>query len=417
MKLIKIGRKVNPFAGIYFCMKALKENRIPELITSQLGERPKQAKFSFADNILGWLYCNFCGADRLEDAQHLKQYLEPTPGIHLPSSDSMGIVFKSFATESSTIISDTGRQHTFNINMKLNGLMIDIAKKLKQIQGDVLDYDNVIIPTEKLDATYTYKKTCGYQPGVAFMGHAPVYIEGRSGHTVASYNMAETLDRCFRLLQEKGIEVKRFRSDSAAYQKAIIEDLTTRGMDFFIRMNDSRTLHDMVLFHREWDSIKVGKADYEIAEMRYAPFGGETEYRIVITRIETQTGKPDKYGLGTCYNYRAIITNNEGMSKEEVLRFYNNRGKIERNFDELGNCFNWWNLPFSYLAENTVFMIIGSICHIIYKYIITRFSSKLDFLCPSFRLKKFITYFISVSGEWTGRTLKLYTESDYQLLE
>ncbi|MBA7520755.1 hypothetical protein ES705_12852 [subsurface metagenome] len=90
------------------------------------------------------------------------------------------------------------------------------------------------------------------------------------------------------------------------------------------------------------------------------------------------------------------------MTDKEVFFFYNQRGAIERNFDDLKNNFNWGRLPFSFLNENTVFLIISVIAYIIYQYIINTFSTKVKFVKKTFRLKNFIFHFITVGSEWIG---------------
>ncbi len=55
-------------------------------------------------------------------------------------------------------------QHQFNINPRLNRLLIKclvLTGQLNRAHYYVLDYDNQILPTEKYDATKTYKKTAG----------------------------------------------------------------------------------------------------------------------------------------------------------------------------------------------------------------------------------------------------------------
>lgn len=414
-KLTLIKKKsVNSFSGIWFCYKKIVSQRIPELIQRTFGDRPQQAKFSFSDSIISWLCCNLCGGTRLTDVIHLKRHFKGMPDIKMPSHDMLGRIFKTFATDSIKIMSKSNIEHTFNINMKLNRLMLDIALKVKAIKpkaDNVLDYDNVVLKTEKKDSTWTYKGFNGYQPGYAFIGATPVYIEGRSGHSPASFELAATLARCFDLLREKGVKIKTFRSDAAAYQKDVVELCESKGIEFFIRVNNSKLLRQKVADHKEWDTVRLGKVDFDICEMTLTPFGGEKSYRIIITRYVGKKGT----------NYRAIMTDNMDMTKEEVLAFYNMRGAIERNFDELGNSFNMKNLAFSYLHENTAYMLIGAICSILYKYILKKLSNKLDFLRPSIRLKRFIFLFISVSGEWDKikgeDRLTLYTDKPYDLLE
>jgi len=113
----------------------------------------------------------------------------------------------------------------------------------------------------------------------------------------------------------------------------------------------------------------------------------------------------------------AILTNNETLSDKEVYFFYNKRGAIERNFDDLKNNFNWRRLPFNFLNENTILMILSAIAYIVYQYIINSFSKKVDFIKKNFWLMNFIFHLIIVGSEWISpQTLRLYTEKGYNLL-
>ena len=40
-----------------------------------------------------------------------------------------------------------------------------------------------------------------------------------------------------------------------------------------------------------------------------------------------------------------------------LFHFYNKRGASEKNFDIQNNDFGWAHLPFSFMAENMVFMM------------------------------------------------------------
>lgn len=80
--------------------------------------------------------------------------------------------------------------------------MVKALKKtgqLKKSKRHDLGYDNQVQPTEKYDAEKTYKKTYGYQPGIARIANPgtgqvmPVYIAGRNGNSQA--------DKLFQKLQ------------------------------------------------------------------------------------------------------------------------------------------------------------------------------------------------------------------------
>ena len=379
------------------------------LINKTLGERVKQATYSYSDILLYWIYSNLCGAERLEDTVFLKENLNGIPNLANPSPDRISGILRSLATPKFSTKTSSSTTHEFSINMTLNKLMLDIAKKLNTITGETLDYDNVIIETDKQDSTWTYKKNKGYQPGVAFIGQTPVYIEGRNGNSPASYRIAETLENCVRLLQSKKIPFKYFRSDSAAYQYDVVKLMDANNIEFFIRADTNKQLKQQAELITDWEKVPFGKSFYEVGEMEYKPFqnkytGEPTTYRAIVKRVTNSEG---------ITFYYSILTSNWNMPKVKALHFYNQRGAMERNFDDLKNNFNWKRLPFSYLNENLVFLIIGAIANIVYSHIIKTFSKKVDFVKKTFRLKNFIFSFITVSSYWKKGKLKLFTRKNY----
>ena len=59
----------------------------------------------------------------------------------------------------------------------------------------------------------------------------------------------------------------------------------------------------------------------------------------------------------------------------------------------MNNDFLWKKMPFSFLQENTVFLIMMAICRNLF-YFLT------DFIKPNYRLKKFIFRFMIVPAKW-----------------
>jgi len=108
----KIKRNINPFSGIWFCLKELTRKKLPELINNHFGKRAPQSKYTFGDAILGWLYCNLCGGDRLDDLNHMKSHFKALPNLKLPSHDSIGRIFKNLATENLKLASKNNVEHT-----------------------------------------------------------------------------------------------------------------------------------------------------------------------------------------------------------------------------------------------------------------------------------------------------------------
>jgi len=208
-KLQISSRKINPFGGINFIISAMKEKKIDELIDKYLGKRPKQANYSYSDILLSWIYSNLCGAERIEDIQQTRSLFN-IPNLKMPSSDRISQIFRSLATPIEIFNSTSGVKHQFNIHNGLNNLMLNVALKLKMLKKDTeytLDYDNTVIDCEKYDSKPTYLKTSGYQPGVCFINKIPVYIENRNGNSSAQVRIKETIERGFKLLENKGITI------------------------------------------------------------------------------------------------------------------------------------------------------------------------------------------------------------------
>ena len=101
-------------------------------------------------------------------------------------------------------------------------------------------------------------------------------------------------------------------------------------------------------------------------------------------------------------------------------RFQNQRGACENNFDEMNNDFDWKKLPFSFLEQNTVFMLVMAMCINFYLHLLNVFSKKVSYIETTYRLKKFILRFVMVPFKWIRKSqqkvLKLYTHKEYPLL-
>jgi hypothetical protein len=401
------NRKINPFGGINFIISAMREKKIDELIDKQLGKRPKQAQFSYSDVILGWIYSNLCGAERIEDIQQTRGLFN-IPNLKIPSSDRISQIFRSLTTKMEIFKSIKNVHHQFNIHNGLNSLMLNVILRLGLLKKDTeytLDYDNTVIDCEKYDSKSTYLRTRGYQPGVCFINKLPVYIENRNGNSVAYYKIKDTIERGINLLKNKGISVNKLRSDSAACIKEVFELLDKHpDIQYFIKFHKRRNIPMRVSMVKYWEELP--EFGIQIGCINNKVYGKKR--RFVITK---KIDDPDPE------NFTGILTNNKTLTNKEVYYFYNKRGAIERNFDDLKNNFNWSRLPFSFLNENTVFMIISAVAYIIYQYIINVFSKKVDFVKKNFWLKNFIFHFITVGSEWIDQTtLKLYTKQRYNLL-
>lgn len=418
MKIQQSNQLINPFGGLQFVLKQIKEQGIDTFINDELGSRGAKKEYSISDGLLSIHYSHLCGGSCIEDINTLNEHIGFYPGLSLPSADTSLRVMQELKTEN--IIVDNGNvTHTFNRHEKLNDLLQKLAIKTKTViaeEKNILDFDNVILENEKYDAADTYKKTTGYQPALASIGRQVVFIEGRGGNTPAAYKMNETLAFCFASLKNNNIHIESFRSDSAAYQQSVVEVVEQNCTHFYIRIDDSQNLREAIkdIPETDWQDIIINNKKVQVADTPFQPFGAKKTYRAVVQRRKKKNAQYDIFTQSP-YAYYAIMTNNEtpGATNQYVTEFYNGRGDSERNFDILNNDFNCNRLPFSFLDANMIYLFAAAISFTLFEWIKQVFFCKGVLANTAIRCKKFLFDFMILPAKWirTGRqwVYKIFT--------
>ena len=203
------------------------------------------------------------------------------------------------------------------------------------------------------------------------------------------------------------------------FSKEIVKVVEANSEYFYIRAQRCDGLFEKINQIKEWTVVEIGFKQYEVASIQYTPFGENKAYRYVVSREKNTDGQCNLF-TGDHYLYRAIMTNDHEKTDLEAVLFYNDRGESERLFDEMNNDFNWNKLPFSFLHENTVFMVIMAMCRNMYHFLLEYISKKVDFVKTTFRLKKFIFRFVVVPTKWIRRSrqdiLKVFSNKKYHLV-
>jgi len=237
-KIIQKSAKTTPFAGIFFIEDYFRNNRIGELIDEELGSRPAQAQYSYADIIMNLWAIAFTGGTALEDINNQTgNVLKLRPGAHVPNADTLGYAMKRLATDNLTVKSET-KTYNCNRNPKLCRLSIAMMLKLNMLQENKeydFDFDNQLVPTEKYDATYSYKQCYGYFPGVSFVNGLPFNIENRDGNMNVKLDQAVTLEMSYGMLEDMNIGINRSRMDAGSFSEEIVDVVARHSNLFYIR--------------------------------------------------------------------------------------------------------------------------------------------------------------------------------------
>jgi hypothetical protein len=365
----------------------------------------------------------FSGGDCAEDIQtNLKSELSNVLNMKICSADTILRLQKELSLAKETHISANNITNEFSDNAILNKLNLVILLSTKQLKSGGtydLDFDNQFIACEKYDAKKGYKMQRGYFPGIATIGKNVLYLENRNGNSNVKFMQEDTLTKVYQLLKSNDIKIKRSRMDCGSFTKAVIKVVEENSELFYIRAQKCQALTTEIKAVQKWKKVTIGSKEFEVASVHYKPFKEDKSYRYAVSREANKTNQIDVF-QGDSFIYRAVITNDNQMSDQEIVFYYNQRGGSERIFDEMNNDFGWGNLPFSYLEENTVYMLITAMCRNFYLYFLEKIASKINFIENTFRLKKFIFRFVIVPCKWIKKggqkTLKLFTDKPYNLV-
>ena len=397
-------------------MRELFSRYMAPIIDKVLGLRCTLYGYQYSEIVGSLASVYFCGGDCVEDVtSHLMPYLSLHPTLRTCSSDTILRGISELATANTVYASDTGKIYDFNPATKLNDLLVKALLSTSQLVpgGSYdLDFDHQFIETEKYDAKMTYKKFTGYSPGVAVIGDLIVGIENRDGNANVRFHQQDTLKRIFSNLEQNDIQVKRARMDCGSCSREIVETIEKHSEHFYIRANRCGSLYDSLLALRGWQREEINGIEYELNSIIVEKWEGKA-YRLVIQRERRMDGEQDLWEGE--YTYRCILTNDYTSTNREIVEFYNLRGGKERIFDDMNNGFGWAKLPKSFMAENTVFLLLTAMIRNFYKFLMGRLDANAFGLKKTSRIKAFVFKFISVPAKWirTARhyELNIYTDN------
>ena len=406
------SQKITPFGGIFHVMEKF-DRYIGPVVDGELGLRCTTFGYQYSEITRSLMSVYFCGGDCVEDVtSHLMPHLSLHPTLRTCSSDTILRGIKELSTTNTTYTSETGRSYDFNTAVRLNRLLVKILVSTGQLLAGKsydLDFDHQFIETEKYDAKMTYKKFTGYSPGVAVIGDLIVGIENRDGNANVRFHQQDTLERIFSNLESNDIHIKRARMDCGSCSREIVETIEKHSEHFYIRANRSGSLYNSLLALRGWQSEEINGIGYELNSIIVEKWEGKA-YRLVIQRERRLDGEQDLWEGE--YTYRCILTNDYTSTNREIVEFYNLRGGKERIFDDMNNGFGWARLPKSFIAENTVFLLLTAMIRNFYKFLMGRIDAKAFGLEKCSRIKAFVFKFISVPAKWI-RTARHYELNIY----
>lgn len=426
-KVIQSDKNITPYGGLNFIYESLSRSGLSTFLDKELGFRSALAQYSRSDVVLSLLGNCLCQGEYIADLATLKKKFSGQSFTKIPSADTVEYVCQELKTATIHVNSEHDEKitHQINYNTALNKSLVALCVQTKQLESTVTDYtmdfDNVVVATEKQDAKMSYKMVKGYHPNFAFIGTLPIHIENHNGNTPAKYGQAETLKRCFDNLDHHQIKIEHFRADSASYQKEVIELVSQRATHFYVRITDFASIRQHCGQLKNWETIEVNYEKREVSSTLYAPFGGKKNYRIVVTRVKKKTNQID-FESASAYDYYGIMTSNDHLSNQKIIAFYNQRGDSENSNRYLLNDFNLNHLPFPDMDTNTVYMYLMAMCSILFdwvKFILVL--NQTENISLTMRIKAVCFHYVTVATNFVNharqKIIQVFSSQKYQILK
>ena len=259
-------------------------------------------------------------------------------------------------------------------------------------QHATIDIDATLVPTDKRDALYCYKKFKAYQPLNAYWAEQEVIVrsEFRDGNVPAGYQQLRVFKESLDALPE-GVERVLHRSDTAGYQTdllkycaegkserfgvikfAIAADVTDPFKQAVAEVPDS----DWHSLYRNYDDGMRIKLDQEWAEVCYVPnWAGHSKkgpaYRFLAIReplrqLEIVGTEPQpelpfqtiEYSQHERYKLFGLVTNRD-LPGDELIAWHRKRcGKSEEAHAVMKHDLAGGHLPSNDFGENAAWWAI-----------------------------------------------------------
>lgn len=232
-----------------------------------------------------------------------------------------------------------------------------------------VDLDSSILETYGLGkqgaAGFAYTHVRGYHPLFAVLaeGGEVVHCRLREGRANSGRGAGSFARQALARLRRAGhLADLVVRADSGFYSQKVVRACQAHDARFSISVRLQRHHHELLaeIPEEQWRPIPYwleGAAD--VAELPYAPFGGQQTYRLVVRRVAPTPGS-QLWLQGLAYSYYAFITDRQG----EVLEIeadHRRHAEVENAIRELKYGFGLNHMPSGKFGANAAWLALNAI--------------------------------------------------------
>jgi Transposase DDE domain group 1 len=352
IKLERSSERLTSLGGLLVLEELARRLKLWEKVDGAL-QGPKSGRgyepHEFVQPLVWMLHA---GGRRLEDLRELKSEREVLERLGLEAVPDAGTVGDWLRRQGVA-----GAEAIQRVSQELvAGCLNEEAEEL------TLDVDATEIEAEKQEAAWTYNQVKGYLPMLGYVNGVCVGHEFREGNESPGAGILEFAQACEAALPE-GKRIY-FRSDSAAYQAAVINHYSRPGRRFTITAALDQAVKREIqhLPGMAWTPYRTTEGlatDRQIAETVHTMNGTEQAFRLIVLRWPNP--QPNLFESER-YCYHAVATNREEAASAVIWR-HNQRGASENWHKELKAGFGMEQMPCGEFEANAMYFAIGVLAY------------------------------------------------------
>jgi len=332
---------------------------IPRILDEHIRVKERERGYPESEHILALAANAFIGGDFLDDLEALREDVAIQRAIGRKDIPDP------------TTAADFCRRFTLGHILQFNRALAEIHSRVHRLRPKMkawtIDTDakaHEVFGAKKEGATRNYNGIYSLQGMYSFVSETEemLHSELRPGKTQPGSKAVAYLRRMKRKIPV-GIQEVYLRSDSAFYNKEVINYCEGEGWTFSITADQTAPLRQLIENVAEGDwKEDLSHAGLWYGEVCYQPMGWAKPYRYLLRRgkKETKGGQGVLFGaLG--YEYYAVVTNREGKV-QELMEIHDQRGAAERRIGQFSNEF-MSHLPLGGFMANWVYMLCAQLAY------------------------------------------------------
>jgi len=343
-----LTEEVTPHAGVALLIELGRRSGVMAAAEKYLPPKKSAKGLGQGQMVESFVLLSALGGDCIDDFEGLRRDygLKALTGYFLPSAPTARQWLDRFHEEE--LVTARPQQGSFipPESRWLSGLRAVVRHSVRayaatQEVGPVvtLDVDAHLVESSKRTAFPTYEGFRGYQPLLVQWAETGLILadEFRDGNVPASRNIREVVDEAYDSLPPGAWQIQ-VRSDSAAYEQAVLDHWAGRGWRFAVSADMTPQLRAemLALPPQAWQhwTEEPGGFVREWAEVPYVPSRvperrDSRPYRYLAIRIRPPQGM--LFGDGSRVKHFAVVTNDWETDGQALLEWHRGKaGTIEQ---------------------------------------------------------------------------------------